>query len=162
MNLGILIRSYRKSNKLKQEDLAKVLGISVPTLKKYEYDEGLPKKEVIERLTKIIGIDIGYALNNGLEEKNAIVQSIDNSTDYERVQTKYDLNEYQKFTELLHILGIRVHGCRNKITDELKYCMTIDGKDTLITAKDFEDMREDILIMGEMKLRRILERKQNK
>lgn len=36
-NLRLFLRSYRVSNELKREDLAKKLGCSVPTIEKYEH-----------------------------------------------------------------------------------------------------------------------------
>ncbi len=53
MSLGANIKKYRTQNQLKQEDIAKALGVTRSTVSCYESNKTTPPLKVIEKLTKL-------------------------------------------------------------------------------------------------------------
>ena len=66
---GENIKIYRKENHLKQEDLAKQLGISTNMLGKIERGERKPNKEVQNKFFNISGIKYEDEVSKEIENK---------------------------------------------------------------------------------------------
>ena len=56
MTVGEKIREIRKNANLTQKDLARLSGIAVITIRKYENNERNPKKEQIEKIAKALKV----------------------------------------------------------------------------------------------------------
>ena len=64
MTLGENIKLSRKNKGLKQEDLAKRLGVSVMTIRRYENNSRQPKLETINRIATILEVTTNYLLDD--------------------------------------------------------------------------------------------------
>ncbi|MDD7593090.1 MAG: helix-turn-helix transcriptional regulator [Peptoniphilaceae bacterium] len=65
MNFGEKIRKYRKDNKIRQEDLAKDIGVSTRTLFMYESGQRYPKSvEVYKKIADVMHVDYNYLLED--------------------------------------------------------------------------------------------------
>ena len=73
VNLGKKIKQYRKSNNIKQKELADKLGISRATLSYYENGEVEPNIYTLLKLSEIMNCSIDYLLN---------IDNIDNKINY--------------------------------------------------------------------------------
>jgi len=60
--IGGRIRTYRKMHNMKQETLARILNISVPTLSRWENDELSPDVKSIIAISKKFDIDLLFLL----------------------------------------------------------------------------------------------------
>jgi SOS-response transcriptional repressor LexA len=63
INLGDRIRIARKRAGLTQEKLAEKIGITYPTMNKYERGHRIPSAELLARIAKILGCDPGWLLS---------------------------------------------------------------------------------------------------
>lgn len=57
---GARLEELRKDNNMKQEDLAKLLGVSTATISAYERGEMLPKVGNLIKIAEILNISIDY------------------------------------------------------------------------------------------------------
>jgi len=69
-NLGERIKHYRNMANLTQEELAKRLNLSHPTLNKYEKGHRIPDAEFICRVAEILNCDPGFLLT-GIEKADS-------------------------------------------------------------------------------------------
>lgn len=70
--IGKRIRELRKEQHLRQEDLAKELGVRKTTVSNYETGYSIPKREVLGKISKYFGVSMDYLCGNGEETKNRL------------------------------------------------------------------------------------------
>lgn len=58
-----LMKYYRQSKKMSQEDLSTAAGINLSTIKKYEVGLRNPKYEQLERIADALGISVNNFYN---------------------------------------------------------------------------------------------------
>ena len=63
MKLYEKIKQLRLDNHMTQKELANKLGISIPTLQKYEYGDYKIKNEIIVKISEIFDVPIEELLN---------------------------------------------------------------------------------------------------
>lgn len=63
MQIGSVIRKYRKECGLTQEEMAKRLGVTTPAVNKWENGESLPDIERCKRLADIFGVTVDDLIN---------------------------------------------------------------------------------------------------
>ena len=94
MKLNEKLKKLRIENKMTQRELANKLGISIPTLQKYEYGTLKIKNEIILALCEIFKISPNVFFN---DETNNILKELD----------EFEKKEYRKNRALLVIEKIR-------------------------------------------------------
>ena len=94
MKLNEKLKNLRIENKMTQRELADKLGISIPTLQKYEYGTLKIKNEIILALCDIFKISPDVFFNDGT---NQILKELD----------EFEKKEYRKNRALLVIEKIR-------------------------------------------------------
>ncbi|AMD94669.1 helix-turn-helix domain-containing protein [Leptotrichia sp. oral taxon 847] len=94
MKLNEKLKKLRIENKMTQRELANKLGISIPTLQKYEYGTLKIKNEIILALCEIFKISPNVFFN---DETNNILKELD----------EFEKKEYRKNKALLVIEKIR-------------------------------------------------------
>lgn len=70
MQIGSVIRKYRKECGLTQEEMAKRLGVTTPAVNKWENGESLPDIERCKRLADIFGVTVDDLIN--YEKKDSL------------------------------------------------------------------------------------------
>lgn len=75
-NIGELIRELRKSKKMKQKDLAKLIGVSERTLFNYEEGRTIPTVEKVLYISKVLDIPKEFFFNTSKSKE--IFDDIDN------------------------------------------------------------------------------------
>lgn len=63
MNIGTVIRTYRKEKSLTQEEMAKRLGVSTPAVNKWENGHSLPDITLLAPIARLLEIDIDTLLD---------------------------------------------------------------------------------------------------
>ena len=94
MKLNEKLKKLRIENKMTQRELANKLGISIPTLQKYEYGTLKIKNDIILALCEIFKISPNVFLN---DETNNMLKELD----------EFEKKEYRKNRALLVIEKIR-------------------------------------------------------
>ena len=67
MTIGKRIKKIRKEKKMTQPELAKKIGISVPTLQRYENGVTELKTSTVDKIAEALEIDIGILLSDDNE-----------------------------------------------------------------------------------------------
>lgn len=113
--VGILIQKLRKENKLTQQKLADLLGVSPKTISKWETGTGLPDISFLRRICEIFNITIDELLEGKLNE-----------------QKEKNINNNKKITIALMIgvlillsILIPIVNYKNKITEETNSCTIV-------------------------------------
>lgn len=70
MQIGSVIRKYRKECGLTQEEMAKRLGVTTPAVNKWENGESLPDIERCKRLADVFGVTVDDLIN--YEKKDSL------------------------------------------------------------------------------------------
>lgn len=78
MILGYRLRELRKENKMSQEDLGKLLGVTKVSVSGYESGTRIPSLDVLQGMLDIFGVSADYLLGRELnvvceEEENVII-----------------------------------------------------------------------------------------
>ena len=60
MKINQRIRERRKNNKLTQENLAEIIGVSLMTLKRWEWGNTEPRAEELQKLAEALGTTSAY------------------------------------------------------------------------------------------------------
>lgn len=81
MEIGEIIRKYRKEKSMTQEEMAKCLGITAPAVNKWEKGKGQPDISLLVPVARLLGITLETLLsfNKDLKEEEiaVIVKEID-------------------------------------------------------------------------------------
>ncbi|SHJ43220.1 helix-turn-helix domain-containing protein [Lutispora thermophila] len=111
MDFGSILKKLRTEKNITQEELAKVLNVSRPTIGRYEINERFPDQENLVKLSKFFNVSIDYLLGltdikepiNELIKKGEV--SIKPPSDIERIyeslpdEEKKMFNDYAKYLE---------------------------------------------------------------
>ena len=79
MILGYRLRELRKENKMSQQDLGKLLGVSKVSISGYENGTRIPSLDILNGILDIFGISADYLLGR---ELNVICEDDNNLTMY--------------------------------------------------------------------------------
>lgn len=79
MILGYRLRELRKENKMSQQDLGKILGVSKVSVSGYENGTRIPSLEILNGILDIFGISADYLLGR---ELNVVCENDNNITMY--------------------------------------------------------------------------------
>ncbi len=106
MSIANKIKNLRTSKHLKQEDLAKKIGVSRLMLGRYERGEAIPSAETLQKIAQVLEVSTDYLLSS--DEKNEdspgfgdkalqkYLIEIDKMSDEERGHVKYILDAVVK------------------------------------------------------------------
>lgn len=130
MKLYEKIKQLRLDNHMTQKELANKLGISIPTLQKYEYGDYKIKNEIIVKISEIFDVPIEELLNisnenSDISQKIQYKEIIDITGDREMLFQKewfnytFNGNHMSLINELLKNLGYDVD-----LSDLEKYDIT--------------------------------------
>src|SRR5690625_994925 len=64
MSIGTRLRNLRKNKKMKQENLAKLLGINRATISMYERNQRTPSPDILKKYAEIFDVSVDYILGN--------------------------------------------------------------------------------------------------
>lgn len=82
MQIGEVIRTYRKQKNMTQEEMANYLGVTAPAVNKWENGNSMPDITLLAPIARLLGItlDILLSFREELteEEINSFVQEVDN------------------------------------------------------------------------------------
>jgi len=67
--IGERIRQLRKERRLRQEDLAEIVGVRKTTVSNYETGYSIPKREVLGKIAKYFGVSMDYLCASSNESK---------------------------------------------------------------------------------------------
>lgn len=115
MEIGEIIRKYRKEKNMTQEEMAKCLGITAPAVNKWEKGKGQPDISLLVPIARLLGITLETLLsfNRDLnkEEIAAIVKKIDQKFEKESyndvfIYAENIINEYPGCLKLIWQLAV--------------------------------------------------------
>ena len=92
-----LMKYYRQSKKMSQEDLSTAAGINLSTIKKYEVGLRNPKYEQLERIADALGISVNNFYNTDIDTVGdliTIIKTLDDKTDMKITADKDENGEY--------------------------------------------------------------------
>lgn len=83
MILGCRLRELRKENKMSQDDLGKLLGITKVSVSGYENGTRIPSLEILNGILDVFGVSADYLLGRELnvvcEDDNTVTMSLSTS-----------------------------------------------------------------------------------
>lgn len=89
MILGYRLKELRKENKMSQNDLGKLLGVSKVSISGYEKGTRIPSLEILNGILDIFGVSADYLLGRELnvvcEDENNVTMSL-STTDIEIIK----------------------------------------------------------------------------
>jgi transcriptional regulator with XRE-family HTH domain len=106
MSIANKIKDLREKKHLKQEDLAKKIGVSRLMFGKYERGKAAPSAETLQKMAQVLEVSVDYLLSN--DEKNEgspgfgdktlqnYFKEIDKMSDEERGHVKFILDAVVK------------------------------------------------------------------
>ena len=140
MKLNEKLKNLRIENKMTQRELADKLGISIPTLQKYEYGTLKIKNEIILALCEIFKISPNVFFN---DETNNILKELDKfkNTDIIKELDEFEKKEYRKNRALLVIEKIRKDMQKKEEIEKQRQIKLSDYRTSEINEKmeTFED-----------------------
>ena len=86
MNFREQIKKIRKTNKLKQEDMANDLHVSRQTISSWETDRNLPDLEMIVNISKIYNVTLDELILGGANMEKKLIKDCS-----EGIRTKFNL-----------------------------------------------------------------------
>ena len=63
MQIGQIIREYRKKNELTQEEMANRLGVTAPAVNKWENGNSMPDITLLAQIARLLGISLDTLLS---------------------------------------------------------------------------------------------------
>ena len=115
MEIGEIIRKYRKEKSMTQEEMAKCLGITAPAVNKWEKGKGQPDISLLVPVARLLGITLETLLsfNKDLKEEEiaVIVKEIDQKFETESyndvfIYVEYIINKYPGCYQLIWQLAL--------------------------------------------------------
>ena len=145
MKINEKLKDLRLKNNMTQRELAEKLGISIPTLQKYEYGTLKIKNEVILSLCDIFDISPDDFFN---EKRNDIFKETDNLL---KELDEFEKKEYRKNRALLVIEKIRKDMQKKEEIEKQRQIKLSDYRKRVINEKmetfeDFYYYEEDLEI----------------
>ncbi|MDO5291998.1 MAG: helix-turn-helix domain-containing protein [bacterium] len=135
MNIGKVIRQYRKQQNLTQEQIANYLGVSAPAVNKWENDNSYPDITLLPPLARILKTDVDTLLSFHEElsdlEINQFIKEISSEVTIAGYEKTFDkaaskIKEYPTCDKLILFIAQIMNG----------YLMM--GKDTLPGKKKYQ------------------------
>ncbi len=86
------VREIRLDRKLKQSDVAKLVGVSTVTFGRFERNERQPRADVLLRIADVLNCDIADLLVR--QEPDEMIYMIERRFDHERGEAHYEVVRY--------------------------------------------------------------------
>ena len=87
MQIGDVIRKYRKDKKLTQEEMARRLGVTAPAVNKWENGKSSPDISLLSPIARLFDISVDTLLNHETELSDAEADRLIEAT-YEKLKTE--------------------------------------------------------------------------
>ncbi|MBQ8559833.1 MAG: helix-turn-helix transcriptional regulator [Tyzzerella sp.] len=104
MNFANTLKNLRESNNVTQDELAKYLKVSRPTIAGYETKNHQPDFERLIKLSEYFQVSIDYLIKGKEADKSASKSSLDQEVQrsYQRlsIESKQDVLKYIRLLEL--------------------------------------------------------------
>ena len=72
MNMGLAIKKLRKDKGLTQEKLSELVGVSLQTIRRWEWGDTVPSSKLLSDLARILGTTPELLLDNNSDEDDVI------------------------------------------------------------------------------------------
>ncbi|MCI9465259.1 MAG: helix-turn-helix domain-containing protein [Lachnospiraceae bacterium] len=156
MQIGQIIREYRKKNELTQEEMANRLGVTAPAVNKWENGNSMPDITLLAPIARLLGISLDTLLSFQeeltKEEITAIICKTEavlteHGFDFEAAVTyaKEQIAQYPNCEELILGIALTLEGWRiMKMIDEAaveEYDSVFNGWYMRALASDREEIR---------------------
>lgn len=129
MNIGQVIRTYRKEAGLTQEEMANRLGVSTPAVNKWENGNSNPDIELLAPIARLLHISLDTLMSFHEEltssEMEEIIQELDNKLDLEGFEKAYEwalekIREYPSCNMLIWQIAVMLDA-RRLIDDSIDF-----------------------------------------
>ena len=100
MNIGIKIKTLRKSRKLTQEDFAEKIGVSRSTLSCYETDQRTPNIKTLQQISEAFGVGLDYFGINAKDEAFDLLARAKDVFENDDVSNETKESLYHEFMKL--------------------------------------------------------------
>lgn len=126
MEIGTVIRSYRKEKQMTQEQLATCLGVTPPAVNKWENGNSLPDISLVAPIARLLGIStdrlLSYKEELTDEEVNRKIEEIRERLKKEEYDTvfqwaKKQMQEYPNSEHLILWMTQMLDNCRETMED---------------------------------------------
>ncbi|MEF2879998.1 MAG: helix-turn-helix transcriptional regulator [Blautia sp.] len=110
MEIGEVIRKYRKANQMTQEDMARRLGVTAPAVNKWENGNSCPDVMMLAPIARLLGITVDTLLSFQEELTKDEIRKLVEEADRKMKENTYDeayewvrkvLEKYPKSEELI-------------------------------------------------------------
>lgn len=91
MEIGEVIRRYRKEKNMTQEEMAKRLGVTAPAVNKWERGKGQPDISLLSPIARLLGITLETLLSYNEQLSNEEIANI-----IREIDNKFELAVYNK------------------------------------------------------------------
>lgn len=119
MQIGEIIRKYRKSNHMTQEEMAERLGVSAPAVNKWENGNSMPDIMLLAPITRLLGISLDELLSFEKELTDAEAKEI-----VEAVNQKMETEDYAEVFQWAKKKMEQYPNCEHL---HMWLCITLDG-----------------------------------
>lgn len=118
MSIGTRLRNLRKNKKMKQENLAKLLGINRATISMYERNQRTPSPDILKKYAEIFDVSVDYILGNNEAKKGEnyvrinVYGSVPAGVPIEAIEDITDTEDlsFKDFDPNKQYLGLKVDG----------------------------------------------------
>ena len=152
MQIGEVIRKYRKLRNLTQEELARYLGVTPPAVNKWEKGSSTPDISLLAPIARLLGITLDELLSFrdelSLNEINGYIQEIDALFQSEPIENVFErirmlTQEYPNCEALLLNLTIMLDAQRiiQEVEDPDRYDSFIISNYKRVLQSESEEMR---------------------
>lgn len=117
-SFGQRLAALRQERGLKQEELAKKIGVSVTHVGRYEREESQPTLNVLKRMAKVLGVSLDYLV---FDEKEGVAAArLADKELLEQFEKLMRLSEEDKQTVRNVIAGLVVKSQLNSMIEQTK------------------------------------------
>ena len=102
MILGYRLRELRKENKMSQDDLGKLLGVSKVSVSGYENGTRIPSLDILNGMLDVFGVSADYLLGR---ELNVVCEDDNNVTMYLSTSDIEIIKEIRSNSELFNSIA---------------------------------------------------------
>lgn len=133
-----IISEYRKKNKMTQEKLADELGVSLPTIKRYESDNSLIPKAKVEKLFHIFDIDIDD-LKELLKDDTVFLNELE-----QKALVRDKNKKYEAIISFLRALNYKSDNLGRLLFDksDIQYFIAPDNKIYFLSNEELKKLSE--------------------
>ena len=133
------IRAFRERGKLTQSELAQQVGVSLATLKRWEYGETEPRADEVSKLASALHVSEAELLNGPEEHKIKIELIFGKMPDEEVLDMSETGNKFKLFMDNDGALGIH-GGAKFSCLDDIKKFIA-DAEEELVKGFNFQKDR---------------------